>query len=553
MRGQIEKLAAIGVLGSALACPSGAWAQSAAPEAIFTDGKIVTVDEQFRIAEAIAIRGDRIVAVGTAADIGALAGPATDTVDLGGRTVVPGLIDNHMHLLRAGTTWLGDVRLDGIESRDEALDLLRARAVSIPAGEWVFTLGGWMPDQFAADSRPFTRDELDAAIPNHPVLLQSAYYRSYVNSLALDVLDLDKNGRGEPWVVRDANGRPTGEIGQAGVRPVASMLPTPSREEIETGTAAMIGDLNAMGLTAIGAVGCPEDLLDLYRGWASRDELNLRVLCMDGLGADTPEDVDAILPHIADLELFQGDDMVDRVLYGEGIYNPLHDSPYLADVAPTQDQLLQWRRIVTEIAKAGLPLQVHVHHRVTLDAFLDELGRVHAEHPIRNLRWAFAHGNQLDATHLERMKALGMYAAVHPWMITNGAVLHEISGDAAYDFMALRTIEDSGITWGFGSDGTRVNLVAPLETLAWAVTGEMIGGRKVTRQTITREEALIAHTRKNAYLIFREDDLGSIEPGKLADFVVLDRDYLTVPANEIRAIRPVMTVVDGRIVYGAGL
>ncbi|HSG66874.1 MAG TPA: amidohydrolase family protein, partial [Gammaproteobacteria bacterium] len=270
-----------------------------------------------------------------------------------------------------------------------------------------------------------------------------------------------------------------------------------------------------------------------------------------GPRADTPADVDAILPGIADIELFQGDDRVDRILYGEGVYNPLHDPIYVVDPAPTADELLQWRRIATEIARAGLPLQVHAHHRDTIDAFLDQIEAIHAQYPIRNLRWAFAHGNQLDAAQLERMKALGLYLALNPWVVINGAVHHEIFGSAAYDFAALRTIEDSGITWGFGSDGSRANQILPFRTLHWAVTGRMVGGRQVTRQTISREEALIAHTRKNAYLIFREDVLGSIEVGKLADLVVLDRDYLTIPAEEIKDIRPVMTVVDGRVVFEA--
>jgi predicted amidohydrolase YtcJ len=518
---------------------------------VFTNGKIITVDEQFTIAEAIAVRGERIAGVGTAAAIASLAGPETRTIDLRGRAVIPGLIDNHMHLLRAGTTWLGDVRLDGVESRAEALERLRARAASLSAGEWVFTLGGWMPDQFADDPRPFTREGLDGVIPNNPVLLQAAYHRTYLNSLALQALGIDTDGRGEPWVVRDAGGRPTGVIDEAGVRPVANALPAPSPEEIEASSQAMIQDLNRMGLTAIGSVGCPEDLLQMYRDWAERDELNLRVFCMDGPRADTPEDVDVILPQIARIKLFQGDNMTDRIIYGEGVYNPLHDPIYLVDSNPTAEELTQWRRIATEIARAGLPLQVHAHHRVTINSFLDQLELIHQEHPIRNLRWGFAHGNQLNASHLARMKAIGMYVAVHPWVLINGAVHHELFGEYAHDFAALRTIEDSGITWGLGSDGSRANQILPFRTLGWAVTGEMIGGRKVTRQTITREEALIAHTRKNAHLIFREDELGSIEPGKLADFVVLDRDYLTISGHEIKDVRPVMTVVNGRIVFDA--
>jgi predicted amidohydrolase YtcJ len=178
MQNAFSRVAAGLTLIVAFAASMPVLAQPAAVDAIFTNGKIVTVDEQFRIAEAVAVSGDRIVAVGTAADIGALAGTDTTTTDLGGRTVIPGLIDNHLHLLRAGLTWLQDVRLDGIESRAGALARLRARAERIPDGEWVFTLGGWMPDQFADDSSPFTLEELDRLIPDHPVLLQSGYYRT---------------------------------------------------------------------------------------------------------------------------------------------------------------------------------------------------------------------------------------------------------------------------------------------------------------------------------------------------------------------------------------
>ena len=142
-----------------------------------------------------------------------------------------------------------------------------------------------------------------------------------------------------------------------------------------------------------------------------------------------------------------------------------------------------------------------------------------------------------------------MYAAVHPWAVINGAVMHEGFGDGAYDMPPLRTIQNSGIVWGLGTDGTAANQTLPFVTLYFAVTGKMVGGAKVNRQTIGREDALIAHTRKNAYLVFQEDNLGSIQPGKLADLLVLDRDYLTIPADQIRDIKPVMTMVGGRIVY----
>jgi hypothetical protein len=142
-----------------------------------------------------------------------------------------------------------------------------------------------------------------------------------------------------------------------------------------------------------------------------------------------------------------------------------------------------------------------------------------------------------------------MYAAVHPWAVINGGINHRVFEDSAYDMPPLATIQNSGITWGLGSDGSRANQILPFTTLWFAVTGKMVGGTKVLRQTISREDALIAHTRKNAYLLFQENNLGSIQPGKLADLLVLDRDYLTIPADQIKDIQPVMTVVGGKIVF----
>jgi predicted amidohydrolase YtcJ len=188
----------------------------------------------------------------------------------------------------------------------------------------------------------------------------------------------------------------------------------------------------------------------------------------------------------------------------------------------------------------------------TIDAFLDQIEAVNKEHPIKNLRWTLAHINQINAAQLERMKALGMYAAVHPWAVINGAIMHEGFGDGAYDMPPLADLQNSGIMWGLGTDGTAANQTLPFVTLYFAVTGKMAGGMKVIKQTVSREDALIAHTRKNAFFVFQENNLGSIQPGKLADLLVLDRDYLTIPADQIKDIKPVMTMVGGRVVYDAG-
>jgi len=510
-------------------------AQQPGVDIILTNGKIITVDDRFTIAQAIAVRGERIIAVGGNQEIARLASDTTRRIDLRGKAVIPGLIDNHMHLLRAGTTWQSEVRLDGVASRKDALDRLRARAKSMASGEWIYTLGGWTIEQFADDSHPFTRAELDAAIPANPLLLQASYYKAYLNSRALQTLGIDNNT--------------TGVIEEANVRQVAARLPVATGDRLEASTRSMLSDLNQAGLTTFGSAGCETDVLPLYRKLADQHQLNVRVFCITGAAAANPQQVDQVVAQIPQMKLFQGSPFIDHVFYGESVYGPLHDPMFIPASDPKPDQLAQWRRIATEIAKAGLPLHVHANLTNTIDAFLEQIDAIHKEHPITNLRWTLAHVNQINARQLDRMKRLGMYAAVHPWAVINGGINRTVFGEAAIDMPPLKAIQDSGIMWGFGSDGSRANQILPFTTLSWAVTGRMVGGMKVLNQTISREDALIAHTRRNAFFVFQENNLGSIQPGKLADLVVLDRDYLTVPSEQIKDIHSVLTMVGGRVVF----
>jgi predicted amidohydrolase YtcJ len=550
----------VGVLFAIGGALSVVRAQQPAPDLVLSNGKIITVDERFTIAQAVAIKGDRIVAVGTNQDIARLAGPGTRRIDLRGRALTPGLIDNHMHLLRAGTTWLNEVRFDGVDSRKKAIEMLRARASVVGPGGWVFNMGGWAHQQFTDDPRPFTREELDQVAPSNPVALQESYYQVFLNGRALQTLGIEANAPDpkefvKGSIVRDAAGKPTGVIKGdiAATRPVQARLPKVPPDQLEASSLALVKDMNRAGLTTFGVPGCNADVLEIFQKWKSMNQLNVRVFCIDGAAAGNPEAVDRSVQQIAKMKLFQGDSYIDQVFFGESVYGPLHDPMFALKSDPTADQLTQWRRVAAAVAKAGLPLHVHAELHDTIDGFLDQIEAINKETPIKSLRWTLAHINQINAPQLERMKKLGMYAAVHPWAVINGAIMHEGFGDGAYDMPPLAMIQDSGIMWGFGTDGSAANQYLPFTTLYFAVTGKMAGGTKVIRQTISREDALIAHTRKNAFLVFHEDDLGAIQPGKLADLVVLDRDYLTIPADQIKDIKPVMTMVGGRIVYDASV
>jgi predicted amidohydrolase YtcJ len=548
-----------------LAVPIAAWVtsftipafgQSEPPaDLILTNGKILTVDDEFKIAQAIAIKGDRIIAVGTSERISRFGGPATVQVDLQQKTVLPGLIDNHAHYMYGASHWENEVRFDGITSRATAAELLHSRVKTLEPGKWLLVLGGWAEEQFLDSQVPFSREELDRISPNAPVMITRIFSKAFLNSAGLVALGLNESSADLPGgkLVRDQSGKLTGEI-EGGIFALLNKLPSSTLAQHIGGVRAITRYLNSLGVTAYLDASWPgmsEPYFEAFRRLAQDRELSVRTFVLANNSPWKPEDVDAVLEKIRVLKPFQGDLWFETIGYGETVYRPLHDSLLAASADPKSEQLEQFRRIITEIAKQGMHLHVHVTLSRSIDAFLSEIEKVDSQRPVKPLRWTFAHLDQVNAAQLERMKKLGMYAAVHSRPSIQGLMMRKPHGAAASNMPPLRLLQDSGVRWGLGTDATMVAPVNPFLTLWWATTGKMVGGTKVTDQALSRAEALIAYTRSNAYLLFQESNLGSIQPGKLADIVVIDRDYLTVPIDEIKDIRPVMTIVGGKVVYRA--
>src|SRR5688572_1124988 len=258
--------------------------QAAAPDIILTNGKIITVDDRFTIAQAVAVRGDRIVAVGTNQDITRLAGANTRRIDLRGRSVVPGMIDNHAHFQEEGAYWALELRFDGVDSRKQALEMIRAKAKEKKPGEWVYNLGGWSPDQFTDNKKPFTREELDQVAPDNPVFLQFTRSEQYLNSKAIDAIGLEQ--RKDPWIMRDAKGRATGITGVQGRNAIvdaAKFLDAPNggkanlpMDVIVASQTVMLKDLARAGLPASGGQCLWEDL---YRQFQREGTASMRFFC----------------------------------------------------------------------------------------------------------------------------------------------------------------------------------------------------------------------------------------------------------------------------------
>jgi predicted amidohydrolase YtcJ len=530
-------------------------AQQPIADLILTGGKIITVDDRFTIAQAVAIKGERIIAVGKNQDITKLAGAATRKIDLGGKTVIPGLIDNHAHFIRVAEHWHQEMRLDGVTSRKQALKMLGERMRAARPGDWIVTLGGWSEEQFTDEPRGFSIEELDRIAPDNPVVLQAVYNHSYLNTTALRAVKIDENTPDPPGgkIEKDPSGKPNGMVrGAGGVAFVAAKIPLPDRQKWIENTRKLVADLNAMGLTAwldAGGRGMSAEHYEAYKYLAERGELNARAFWTTIRQPATPEQVEKVLAEIAQQNPFQGNDYFDNVGWGETLYAPVTTQLLRAQSNTKPEDMAQMRRLALALAERGLYVNSHVEMTAAIDAFLNEYEAINRERPIKGLRWSFSHLDQVDEAQLQRMKKLGMSAQIHSRPLIQGALMHRVHGDKAWEMPPLRRVQDSGIHWGLGSDATAVTTSNPFLTLGFAVTGKMVGGAKVNRQTITREEALIAHTRSNAFFTFREADLGSIQKGKYADMLVLDRDYLTVPADAIKDLKPVMTFVGGKIVF----
>jgi predicted amidohydrolase YtcJ len=503
-----------------------------AADTVITNGKIVTVDAAFSIQQAVAIEGDKIVAVGTNDDLRRYVGAGTQVIDVGGATVIPGLIDNHFHFARAVQRWHLQVRFDGVASRREAVRLLTAKAARAAPGTWIMVQGGWSPQQFADAPGGFTLEELDAAAPRNPLFVQQGYGVVYANSLALRAVGLDT----AEGARRDAAGLATF---QPPYGAFIQSIPATTAEQFDANLTDFMRTLNSTGLTGVYSLGRgPEGESERIEARAARGPLPLRIWETLTYEATDPAAADAAVALIERSRPNTFNDDFGVYGLGEHIYLPFFDLGSRSGRWPAA-VVDEYAKIAAAAARGGWHIHEHTMSNYSVGDLLDRFERINETTPITQLRWTLAHVYDISPRNIERAKALGMTLAVH------GAAMH------ARAPMPMRAIVSSGIVWGLGTDATIVSHYQPFVTLGWIVSGLDLAGNRVLEETVTREQALIAHTRSNAYMFARERELGSLEAGKLADLVVLDRDYLTIPDAEIRTIRPTLTMVGGRVVFRA--
>ncbi|HKA80867.1 MAG TPA: amidohydrolase [Xanthobacteraceae bacterium] len=532
---------------------SAAHAQDA--DTVLLNGKIITLDDAAPLAEALAVRDGKIIVVGRSADIRALAGSGTRVVDLAGRTVIPGLIDSHMHAIRAALFYATEVNWIGTKSIPEAMARIKAAAQRAKPGQWIIVAGGWTEQQFQEKRRP-TQAELLAVAPDNPAYVQLFYSAALLTPAAFKALNIAADTDVPPSgkIERDANGNPTGWI--AGDNPTISglfdKLPLPTFDESVEGTRQFFRELNRLGMTGVSDPGgfnlTAASYQPLFKLWQDR-ALTVRVvysLFAQRRGKEL-EDYQAVTQM---LPMGFGDDWLRFNGIGEnvawGMYN--NDNP-------TDAQKEQLAEIYRWAAARRMTMTQHWNNARSVSHLLDVLERVNRETPIAPLRWSIAHLNDAAPEHLTRMKALGVGWLMQNAMFFQGEAFLKARGNEVMRLTPpIMTALKLGIPIGGGTDAHRVMSYNPFVSLQWMVDGKTVGGT-LTRdeeQLPSREEALRFYTLGSTWFTHDDGKRGTLARGKLADLAVLTKDYLTVPTGEIGGIESVLTMVGGRVVYAAG-
>ncbi len=534
-----------------------------APELIMHNGAITTLDSAHPQVSAVSISGGRIVAVGDE-ELLKVTGEKTQRIDLQGRRVIPGLNDSHIHVIRGGLNYNMELRWDGVPSLADALAMLREQARRTPPPQWVRVVGGWTEFQFAERRMP-TLEEINGVAPDTPVFILHLYDRALVNGAALRVLGYTRETPDPPGgeIQRDSTGKPTGLLI---AKPNAMILyaslakgPKLSYSDQVNSTRQFMRELNRLGLTsAIDAGGGFQNYPDDYKvieDLAGKGELTLRVAY--NLFTQHPKG------ELADFSRWvtmtspgKGDDFYRMNGAGEMlVFSAADFEDFLEprpDLPPIMEQELS--QVVRLLAENRWPFRLHATYNESISRFLAIFEAVNRDVPFNGLRWFFDHAETITPRNLERVKALGGGIAIQDRMAFQGEYFRERYGQAAAEHTPpVRRMLEMEIPVGAGTDATRVASYNPWVSLYWLVTGRTVGRMQLYPEAnrLDRMEALRLYTVGSSWFSGEEGNKGKIAPGQLADLAVLSADYFTISEEEIKGIESVLTIVGGKVVYGA--
>ncbi len=544
-------------------------------------GRIVTVDRALSIRQALAVKGDRIIRVGTDDEVFRTRGPHTTLVDLGGKMVLPGLIDSHVHPTAASVIEF-DHPIPEMESISDVLDYIRQRALALGAGKWVVVRQVFITR--LKEQRYPTRDELDQAAPRNPVLFATGPDAS-LNSLALTQCGIDKSFQvqGPGKVERDPRtGEPTGILRNCTryIKESASDR-TPSEQEQDRLLLALVNDYNEVGITAIIDRDASPDAIDRYLRLHRAGALNVRLGIsrhVETLGplAKVVADIHQVAKHplvhggprlrIVGIKTYLDGGMLTGSAYmlepwGKSRIYAIDDPTYRGVLFIPPERLVP---IVRAAVESGLQFTAHSVGDGAVSALIDAYEEVNRTTPVRATRPCVTHSNFMTRETIAKAARLGVVVDIQPaWLYLDARTLVAQFGyDRLRYFQPLSSLFQAGVIAGGGSDHMQkigsfrsINPYNPFLAMEVAITRRAKGypGRLHPEEALTRAQAIQFYTINNAHLLFLEDKIGSLEVGKLADFIVIDRDLMACRDDEIRRTRVLETYLDGKRVFPRSL
>jgi len=531
---------------------------------ILINGRIATLNPRVPDASAVAIRDGRFLAVGDNRQIiSGYADSSTQTIDLKGRTVIPGLNDSHIHIIRGGLNYNMELRWDGVPSLAIALRMLKEQALRTPSPQWVRVVGGWSAFQFSERKMP-TLDEINAVSPDTPVFVLHLYDRALLNRAALRVLGYDRETPDPPGGVieRDRKGNPTGLLL---AKPNAVILyaslakgPKLSFDDQVNSTRHFMRELNRLGVTSCidaggGFQNYPEDY-QVIDHLVEHRQMTLRIAY--NLFTQRPkEEFDDFARWAEIVSPGQGNDLYKMNGAGEMLVFSAADFEDFLEPRPDLHPIMEaeLKKVVSLLVEKRWPFRLHATYDESIARFLHVFEEINREIPFNNLRWFFDHAETISERSMERVKALGGGIAIQDRMAFQGEYFVASYGTkAAQKTPPIYRMLNLGIPVGAGTDATRVSSYNPWVSLYWLVSGKTVGGLKLYEKEnqLSRTEALRLYTEGSAWFSGDDGIKGWIEAGQLADLAVLSSNYFSIPEEDIKGIESVLTIMDGKIVHG---
>ena len=536
-----------------------------ATDLIITNGKVATMTKEGAFAQAVAMKDGKITAVGSNASVLKLKTAATQVIDADGKTVIPGLNDSHLHIIREGLNYNAELRWDGVTSLKQAMQMLKEQAARTPDGAWIKVVGGWNEFQFEEKRLP-TLEEINEAVPDKPVFLLYLYGLGFLNKKGIATLGYTAETRFKDGVVElGADGNPTGKLI---AKPNAMILYTTlakttvlPRDEQLNSTIQYYRDLNRLGLTsAIDAGGGGQAYPDDYA-------VSLE-LARDGkLTVRTSYYLFAQKPG-KELEDYQRwltqtkPDKNEHLFYANG-YNTEGGGENLVWSAADFENFLEPRPdmphemegelepVLRLLIKNRWPFRIHATYDESIDRDLAVIEKVNKDLPLNGLRWFFDHAETISDKQLKRVKALGGGIAVQNRMYFQGEHYWKQYGAQTRQMPPIKKMLEMNIPVGLGTDGTRVSSYGPWPSIYWAVTGKTAGGLKLwqPQDVLSRYQALKLMTQGSAWMSGEEKLKGTLAKGQYADVVILPQDYFSMDVEQIKNLESALTIVNGKVVY----